>query len=200
MKYLMLTGFEPFDGYKSNPSEEATRALDGKSIGGYTVKGTILPLDYKRMSGMLDSALDAKPDVVLCCGQAERGSVTIERIALNAVGTTRKDNYGNVPKRDVIDPEGPAAYFTSIDPFALVEHLTQEHIPAFVSYHAGVYGCNWAIYSVMRGIDTRGIPSRATFIHLPPLPQQALEKNNPNLPTLPLETSLRALRTIIKSL
>ncbi len=200
MKTLVLTGFEPFDGYKSNPSEEAVRALDAKTVGGYAVKGVVLPLDYSRMSGMLDDALDTKPDVVLCCGQAERGAVTIERIAVNAVGTGRKDNYGNIPEKDVIDPEGPAAYFTNIDPSALAERLKQEGIPAFVSYHAGVFGCNWVIYSVMRRIEILGIPTRATFVHLPPLPQQALEKNNASLATLPLETSLRALTTIIKSL
>ncbi len=201
MRSLLLTGFEPFDGYRVNPSEAVARRLDGRTIGDWHVTSVILPLDYSRALQVVEEAIvKTQPEVVLCCGQAERGAITIERIAINAISTSRRDNAGNVPEHDVIDPAGPAAYFTGIDPHPLVHRLQAEGIPAFVSYHAGVYGCNWLIYNVLRWIDLGRLNTRATFIHIPPLPEQAIEKSNPSLPTMPLDTLVRALEIVILAL
>ncbi|MHA2209574.1 MAG: pyroglutamyl-peptidase I family protein [Candidatus Thorarchaeota archaeon] len=40
----------------------------------------------------------------------------------------------------------------------------------------------------------------ATFIHLPPLPQQAIEKEDPYLATMPLGTIAEAIKVIILNL
>jgi pyroglutamyl-peptidase len=201
MKRLLLTGFEPFDGFEVNPSEEVAKSLDGCKVGTFEVKGLVLPLDYNNALTILDKNLEEyKPGVILCCGQANRESISIERIAVNALSTKRPDNYGNIPEGDVIDNDGPVAYFANIDPFPLVQALLDEGIPAFVSYHAGAYGCNWLIYNVMRRIEMGVIDAKASFIHLPPLPSQAIQKDMMTLATMTLDLQLKAIETIIESL
>ena len=69
----MLTRFEFFDGYKSNPSEEVARALGGKTIGGGSANGFILTLDCRRIPGTFDDARNSKPVVVLPVGKHREG-------------------------------------------------------------------------------------------------------------------------------
>ncbi|MHA1666753.1 MAG: pyroglutamyl-peptidase I family protein, partial [Candidatus Thorarchaeota archaeon] len=69
MPTILVTGFEPFDGFDINSSEEVVKNLDGKKINQHSLIGLVLPLDYKNALGILDKALDKhKPDYVLCCG------------------------------------------------------------------------------------------------------------------------------------
>ena len=201
MPTILVTGFEPFDGFTINPSEEVAKAVNGTMVNQHSVVGLVLPLDYNNALGILDTALEKhKPDYVLCCGQANRAAITIERIAINVLSTKRSDNYDNIPKTDIINHEGPAAYFSNIEPQALVEILKENEIPAEVSYYAGAYGCNWLLYNVMQRIETGGLNMKATFIHLPPIPSQAIQKDQPALATMPLDMLVNALVTIIKSL
>ncbi|TFG31996.1 pyroglutamyl-peptidase I [Candidatus Thorarchaeota archaeon] len=201
MPKLLITGFEPFDGFTINPSEEVAKALEGQRIGKYDVVSLVFPLDYKNVLELLDYALEKyKPRVVLCCGQANRAVITIERLAINILNTKRPDNYGNIPETDIINYEGPAAYFANLDPHRLVDILKDNEIPAEVSYYAGAYGCNWLLYSLLQRINTNNLDTRATFIHLPPLPSQAIEKDMMSLATMPLELQVEALLTIIDSL
>ena len=201
MKKLLATGFEPFDGYSVNPSDELVKAISGRKIAGYNIVGVTLPLDYATALDKLEEMSAAhNPQVILCCGQASRATVSIERIAINALGTKRADNYGNTPETDVIDADAPAAYYANIDPHPLVEALKDEGIPAYVSYHAGIYGCNWILFNILHRIAAGKIRGRATFIHFPPLPSQALEKDKMDLATMPLESIVRAIEVVIQTL
>jgi pyroglutamyl-peptidase len=201
MKRLLLTGFEPFDGFSENPSAEVAKSLDGRRVGAFEVTGLILPLNYSTALQILDRKLEeCKPEVILCCGQANRETISVERIAVNILSTKRPDNYGNVPDADIIDDNGSAAYFTNIDPYTLVQAISKEGIPAYVSYHAGAYGCNWLIYNVMKRVERGVIDAKATFIHLPPLPSQAIQKDLMTLATMSLDLQLKALEAIIQSL
>ncbi|MFX0053404.1 MAG: pyroglutamyl-peptidase I [Promethearchaeota archaeon] len=201
MPKALITGFEPFDGFSVNPSAELAQVVEGTRIGNFEVVGEVLPLDYRKAFSLLEELIeDYSPNALLCTGQANRPAITIERIAVNAISTTRADNYGYIPETDLISDQGPPAYFTNIDPHPLVKALKNEDIPAFVSYHAGVYGCNWLIYKVMEWIGASEMNLMATFIHVPPLPQQAIEKENPQLATMPLGTIAEAIKVIILNL
>ncbi|MBN2231010.1 MAG: pyroglutamyl-peptidase I [Candidatus Thorarchaeota archaeon] len=201
MPIVLITGFEPFDGFDINPSAEVAKILDGQRIDNYAIVGLVLPLDYTRALDILDVALERhNPAFILCCGQANRAAITIERIAINVLSNKRPDNYDNIPQTDVINHEGLAAYFANIDPHTLVEILKENEIPAEVSYFAGAYGCNWLLYNVMQRIVTNNMNIKATFIHLPPIPSQAIQKDMMSLATLPLEVEVEALMIIIDSL
>ncbi|MCK4566177.1 MAG: pyroglutamyl-peptidase I [Candidatus Thorarchaeota archaeon] len=206
MPTILVTGFEPFDGFTLNPSEEVAKTLDGTMVNKHSLVGLVLPLDYKNALGILDKALDKhKPDYVLCCGQANRAVITIERIAINVLSTKRPDNYDNTPESDVINYEGPAAYFANLEPQTLVQILKDKEIPAEVSYFAGAYGCNWLLYNVMQRIENGELDAQATFIHFPPMPSQAIQKDMMFLAPMPLDMLMLdmlidAMVTIIKSL
>jgi len=198
---ILITGFEPFDGFTVNPSEEVAKALNGKIVNQHSLAGLVLPLDYKHALEILDRALAKhEPDYVLCCGQANRPVITIERIAINILSTKKPDNYDNTPETDIINYKGPAAYFANLEPQRLVQILKDNDIPADVSYYAGAYGCNWLLYNVMQRIEHGELDAQATFIHLPPLPSQAIEKDIMTLATMPLEIQIGAVVAIIKSL
>jgi pyroglutamyl-peptidase len=201
MPKVLITGFEPFEGNSVNPSAELAQVVDGKRIGNFEIVGEVLPLDYNTAFSHLKKLIeDHSPDVLLCAGQANRPAITIERIAVNARSTIKADNYENIPETDVISEQGPPAYFMNLDPHSLVQAVENEDIPAFVSYHAGVYGCNWLIYKVMEWIGSSEMNLMATFIHVPPLPQQAIEKADPHLATMPLGTIAEAIKAIILNL
>src|SRR5437773_10452505 len=43
---ILVTGFEPFGVHPSNPSEEIAKSVDGRVIGGLTVRAAILPVHH----------------------------------------------------------------------------------------------------------------------------------------------------------
>ncbi|MGY5853563.1 MAG: pyroglutamyl-peptidase I [Candidatus Thorarchaeota archaeon] len=201
MTTILVTGFEPFDGFETNPSAEVANAIDGKTIAGNLVAGVVLPLDYNTALDVIGKSIEElNPSHVLACGQANRAVITIERIAVNALSTFKEDNYGNKPESDIIIADAPVAYFSNIDPHPLVERLRQVEIPAFVSYHAGIFGCNWLLFNLLHRVYSEGLDVKATFVHLPTLPIQSMEKMTPFLPSMPLDVQVRALEVIIENL
>ncbi len=201
MNSILLTGFEPFDGYSINPSEELVKLLKGNIIAGSKIVGEVLPLDYSNAADILKKAIhNYKPSHVLCCGQANRSAITIEQVGLNIQNTRREDNYGNTPSSYKIIDEAPAAYFSTIDVHPLVEALRTKGIPADVSYHAGTYGCNWILFNLLHWINLKEVSTEGLFVHIPPLPEQAIEKDTMTLATMPLGVIVDALRIIIENL
>ncbi|MBS3795803.1 MAG: hypothetical protein KGY80_12935 [Candidatus Thorarchaeota archaeon] len=197
----LLTGYEPFDEYSINPSAEIAKELDGKQIGRYIVKGVVLPLDYESVPDRIRTLItSAKPELILCMGQASRAAISLERLAKNVVNTKREDNYGNIPSSYIIDTDAPAAYFSNLDLDRLVELLKEEGIPAYVSSDAGTYGCNLVLFHVLQMVHDGLIDSKAGFIHIPCMPEQAVEKDKMSLPTMPFELSLRAVRLVLMHL
>ncbi|MHA1771743.1 MAG: pyroglutamyl-peptidase I family protein [Candidatus Thorarchaeota archaeon] len=200
-KKLLLTGFEPFDESSLNPSAELAKAMDSATVGEFKVVGKVLHLDYTRALDEIREAITThKPSVVLACGQANRGAITFEKIAVNALNTVRGDNYENIPESDLIERDGPPAYFTDLDVNHLAESLRDEGIPAEVSYHAGTYGCNWLFYNLMHWQATGQLSARTGFIHVPPLPEQVIEKHAISLPSMPLPMIIRSMHIVIEKL
>ena len=201
MAKILLTGFEPFDGYSVNPSEELVKHMSGMKVGSFDIIGEVLPLDYNKAKDVIRKLIEThEPRYVLCCGQANRSAITLEQVGLNVINTGKEDNYGNKPKSYIIVKGAPAAYFSSIDTHPLVDAIKAKGIPADVSYHAGTYGCNWILFSVLHWIANQEINTDAVFIHVPPLPKQAIEKGTMNLATMPLGIIADALSVLIQNL
>ena len=71
--------------------------------------------------------------------------------------------------------------------------LRAEGIPAAASRDAGGFLCNHVFYALMRASAERaGV--RGGFVHVPLLPEQALDRA---APTMPLATLVQAARTIL---
>ncbi len=196
---LLLTGFEPFGGSTSNPSEQVARSLDGKSISGVEIHSRILPVDRLHAPDALLQALDEiQPDVVLCLGEAPRRPVvSIERVAVNLLDYPIKDNLGEQVKDQPIRAGGPAAYFVTLPARAIQDTLLAAGIPAELSLSAGTFLCNQVLYTLLDHLALHGQTIPAGFIHLPSLPEQVIEKS-PQSPSMALETSLKAVRFAIE--
>ncbi|MDX6484890.1 MAG: pyroglutamyl-peptidase, partial [Gaiellaceae bacterium] len=61
---------------------------------------------------------------------------------------------------------------------------------------AGGFLCNHVFYVLMRVLEQERPQARGGFVHVPLLPEQALEKD---AASMPLETLVRAARVIVAS-
>ena len=192
MKRLLITGFEPFGGEKINPSWEAVRHLPD-IIGEYELCKLNIPTIYGEAAGLvLDKAREIGADVIISVGQAGgRDAVTPERIAVNIRDGRIPDNAGVLYRGERVVQDGPAAYFSTLPVETMSQAIRDARIPASVSNTAGCYVCNDVLYTLLHMYH--GTQVRVGFIHVPWLPEQGT-------PSLPLETTVKALIAAIKVL
>lgn len=165
---LLLTGFDPFDGAKSNPSWDAASALDGCVIGGHRIAARRLPTEFEASLRALRAAIrETGPSLVVCTGLAGgRKELSLERVAINVDDARIADNIGAQPVDTRIAARGPAAYFTTLPIKAMLAALEKQGIPAHVSQTAGTFVCNHVFYGLMHALRrTPGV--RGGFIHVP---------------------------------
>lgn len=189
MKKLLITGFDGFNGQSINPSWEAVKRLPDR-IGEYELCKLQIPTLFVQAPWLvLKKAAQIKPDVIISVGQAGgRDAVTPERIAVNIRDARIADNSGIIHSGERIDPNGPAAYFSTLPVEAMAQAIRDAHIPGAVSNTAGTFVCNDVFYSVLHHFA--GTSVRAGFIHVPQLPEQGS-------PSLELERTVAALTAAI---
>jgi pyroglutamyl-peptidase len=195
----LLTAFEPFGGEGLNPSLETARELERVKLPNAALRIAELPVDRHRAVAMALEVMRAeRPDFVVMLGQAgSRYRINPERVAINIDDFRIPDNVGNQPKDEPIVEGGPVGYFSTLPIRAIVDRLNKAQIPAAISNSAGAHLCNRLFYSVMHAISVERWNTRAGFIHLPYLHDQAIEKN-PDVPSLSRKTIVEAVRLAIE--
>lgn len=198
MKTVLVTAFEPFGGETINPSWEAVRALEGKSIGGARIVARQLPVVFSDVLGVLYAAMDeVEPDLILSVGQAGgRSDITVERIGINVDDARIADNAGQQPVDEPIVADGPAGYFSTLPIKAIVAALRSAGIPASVSQTAGTFTCNRVMYGLLHRLYAQGNGVRGGFVHIPYLPEQAAQ--HPGAPSMARESVMQALEIAIR--
>ena len=187
---LLLTGFEPFGGLKRNPTGDIARLL-GQESG---VEGAVLPVDYRRIGGALEELLAHEWDAVVLLGVAVlRPSLSLEKVAINFCDPERPDNAGYCPADTALVSEGPRAYFSTLPLDRLLDGLREEGVAAEISYTAGPYLCNAAMYLARHRLDAAGVP--CGFIHMPPTPDLAA-----SAAPMEFETQVRGVRRVLAEL
>jgi pyroglutamyl-peptidase len=192
MTRALVTGFEPFGGADVNASQKLVESLASEPPDGYELATAVLPVVWARAAAELERALEReRPELVVCFGQADgRAHVEVERFALNF--DDGSDEEGEQRRAEIVTG-GPVAYRSSLPVDVVVDALRAEGIPAAASRDAGGFLCNHVFYGLMRSLAERpGV--RGGFVHVPLLPEQALERA---VPTVPLATLVRAARTIL---
>lgn len=192
MTRALVTGFEPFGGADVNPSQRLVEALAAEPPDELELATVVLPVAWTRATGELEAALDREqPELVVCFGQADgRAQVEIERFALNFDDGI--DEAGEKRRAEIVTG-GPVAYRSSLPVDAVVDALRAQGIPAAASRDAGGFLCNHVFYALMRALAER-TGMRGGFVHVPLLPEQALDRATP---TVPLPTLVRAARIIL---
>lgn len=193
--FVLLTGFEPFGGDKINPSQVIARALHDTTIAGHWLVGVTLPCEFGRSIAVLEQAIDEwRPALVLALGQAAgRAELSVERVAINVDDASIADNSGASPIDSPVVMGGPAAHFSTLPIKAIVAALRADGIQASVSQSAGSYVCNHLFYGLQHRLAGSG--TRSGFMHLPLLPEQAIDRAGQ--PSLPLQTMLAGVRIAV---
>ncbi|MCY2985974.1 MAG: pyroglutamyl-peptidase I [Planctomycetota bacterium] len=189
----MLTAFEPYDTWEQNSSWEAlVTFLHKRGIpAGVTTRR--YPVDLVQMQSRMDKDLALGFDAVLHLGQAPGISrVQMEAIAVNVAGMTETvgDFFGPLV------PSAPVAYRTHfpLDQWNL--ELRSSGIPCSVSFHAGTYLCNAAMFLTHHWHAVRNRHCSVGFVHFPLTPEQVLHSRR-DLSSMPREQSAEAIGKIL---
>ena len=193
MKKLLITGFEPFNNEKINPSWEAVSKLPNE-IGGYFITKLLIPVVFSEAAEKVINASDEiSPDVILCIGQAGgRAAITPEMVAINLRYASIPDNNGNQPKDEPIINGGDGAYFTTLPIRKMVEAINDSKIPAQVSYSAGAYVCNDVFYTLLNHFQKTNVC--VGFIHVPYSTEQGKD------PAMDINDIVKALTIAIENI
>jgi pyroglutamyl-peptidase len=192
----LVTGFDPFGGEAINPAQEALARLKPR-LGPLAIETCVVPTVFGKSIDALEAAIDAaKPDIVLCVGQAGgRPALSLERVAINVDDARIPDNARQKPIDLPVVKGGPAAYFTSLPIKAAVAALRHAGLPAIVSNTAGTFVCNHLFYGLMHLAAQRGNAFRGGFLHIPFLPQQA--QRHAGEPSMALEHIVQGIEIIL---
>lgn len=197
---ILVTGFEPFNGEKINPSLETINLLP-KTINGVQIETLALPTVFWESTQLLSQTLEIlEPDVLLSIGQAGgRAAITVERVAINQDDAVIPDNKGQQPIDQTIQEDGEPAYFSSLPIKAITAAIQEAGLPAAVSNTAGTYVCNHIMYQGLYQASRFYPQMKSGFIHIPFIKEQVVDK--PGMPALTLEEIVRgieiALETVI---
>lgn len=188
---VLVFGFEPFLRFDENPSQLIARSLDGKEVEGAKVVGMSLPVDYDRIEGTIEHAIESVgPELVIGLGLApRRDSITPEKIAANYRFSEDPDNAGRKIGGARIDDSQPDGLFTNIPVEGLVAHLRSLGLPAALSLSAGGYLCNNAMFVIVREAKRGGFAGG--FVHIPCHSEWVAKRGKP-FPSLPLATMVHA--------
>jgi len=205
---ILVTGFEPFNGGRINPSEQIVHRL--KAPEGTILIKEILPVEFGKTTIRLQELFrEHQPDIVLSVGQAGgRAEIGVERVAINIDnvkssngGKLLPDNAGDVPVDEPIEADGAAAYFSTLPIWQMVEAMQKKGIPAAISNSAGTYVCNHVMYENLYQAAVNYPGMKAGFIHVPFLPEQiANREDKERLAAMPLEDMVTALQAVLDML
>jgi len=172
---VLLTGFEPYGGMRSNPAYATMQALSGETIGGHVVVGRPLPVSLARIGAVIDELLqETRPQAVISLGLAPGEPVIrLERVGLNLADFDLGDNEGLTSRDMAVSQQGSAARWASLPLRRIEAALLANGIPARLSETAGTYLCNACLYNFLEKLEDKAVP--CGFIHVPMTPELAAE-------------------------
>jgi pyroglutamyl-peptidase len=196
---ILLTGFEPFGPYKDNPSGEVATALDRQAIAGADVHSAILPVHHARAAARVAQLVaDLAPRAVVHLGLAGgRARLALERVAVNVMDFEIADNAGYRATGEPCVKGGPAAYFSTLPLEAMLQALTAEGVPAYLSSTAGTYLCNQTFYTTRHLLESRRVDIPAGFIHLPLSPALVVASGL-DQPSMDVRLMIRAVEIALR--
>jgi pyroglutamyl-peptidase len=189
---VIVTGFEPFNGERTNPSWEICRQLG--ELPGMRIETCLVPCEFRRSIEVVAEAIERlHPTLVVCLGQAgSRQRMGVERVAINIDDARIPDNAGAQPVDEWIAANGPPAYFASLPVKAMALAMRAAGVPTEVSNSAGTFVCNHLMYGVLHYLAESGHRARAGFIHVPYSEEQVLDK--PSTPSMAIATMVKGIR------
>jgi pyroglutamyl-peptidase len=167
---LLLTGFEPFGDFATNPSWDALHLAARQDLFDAEVILARIPVTYASAFETWQTAAKFGPAAGISFGLhggiKGRGAATIyiETTARNRDGATKADNAGITRAAQPIAASGPATIAATFPAQALCDSLKDAGFDAQLSDDAGAYLCNHLFYQA--SLDAR-FPYG--FVHVPPV-------------------------------
>lgn len=195
MLKVLLTGFEPFNNARLNPSEQLVIRMKPDSVPGAQIITAVLPVVYSESADhVLALVQEHQPEVVISFGQAEgRKAITPERFAVNLNDASIADNKGHLRVDQPIHVGTPTAYESTLPTKELVAALQAEGIPASLSLSAGAFVCNHIFYELQNALKDK--PILSGFVHVPLMSEQ--QEDFPGLFTMDIDQMVLAAKTMI---
>lgn len=155
-----------------NPTGPLIRALKRKlqSRAGRQVDTHVFRTTYAAVDRDLPRLLARKkPDALLMFGLATRSrGLRVETQARNRI-SRHPDASGIMPDRQKIAEGAPRTQPIRGPKATLLRAAKSGTLPARLSVNAGDYLCNYLYWHALESVGCSGGPSRAVFIHVPPL-------------------------------
>lgn len=169
---LLLTGFEQFGDFSTNPSWDALVVARERGLLPPATRLVQIPVVYDTAYATILGDIKHKTPAAVVCfglhgGLSDRDSETIyiETTARNRDGAAKPDNAGFIANAEIVNgaAETLRASFLAHD---LVESLQSSGFRAELSDDAGAYLCNHLFYRLVHGY---GMRFPCGFVHVPPV-------------------------------
>jgi pyroglutamyl-peptidase len=191
-KVVLVTGFEPFGSYTTNPSQLIAETLNGSTLNNAEIVGVVLPVDFNKSVEIAKEAIQHHhPDLVISLGLNARSHViNVEKIGVNLKRFPKDDGTWSLPHR--IDKTGPFLHLTPLHTNDIARKIREANIQAQQSFFAGMYICNALFYGLLGYIDEQNVTTTIGFIHVP-----LLDSQDPQ--GMPLGTMVDAVKIAIQT-
>ena len=173
MKRILLSGFEPFGDFETNPSWDALKLAQDEGLLPANTHITRVPVNYETTFDSYATVVEAiKPEAAVSFGlHGRKGSdplsvIYIEVTARNRDGATKPDNAGNQRDAAPIVPDASDTLPATFPSNALLAALKEAGFHAELSEDAGAYLCNHLFYRSLHAYAGR-FPYG--FVHVPPV-------------------------------
>jgi pyroglutamyl-peptidase len=182
---ILVTGFGPFPGAKSNPTGTLIRRLETEKPRfarlGIALVLEILPTIFAEVAPRLEALeRSQRPDAILHLGLATRRKVLcVETRAVNRVNLLRFDMRKTSAKSRAVLAGAPPILRARFPAPQIAAALSRANIPSRLSIHAGRYVCNQTFYLSLALSPAKAIG----FIHVP-RPASAGAAGRPSLDDL----------------
>ena len=165
----------------------------------YRVVVEEITMDFTKVQEVIEGHIENyKPSAIICTGVSGAGSgLAVERIAVNVSTALPPRWEGDEETDKPLREEGPVGYFTTLPYRKLLEALKDAKIPSALSGTAGTVGCNQIFYHTMDYLARNNIDIPAGFIHIPRLPEQAVDGRRASMD---VKTSARGLEAVVDEL
>lgn len=169
---VLITGFEPFGGYQTNPSEQLVEFINSdrcEKFEGIKLKGITLPVTYFKSWDILYKEINKfHPDYILSFGYSPGSNrIKVESTAKNFDRGCRDNN--DITHYGIIVDNGQTIYLNELPIKRIADALRNKKIPVSISSDAGGYLCNHIFYQERHFTNSKP-DIRSGFFHIPNWP------------------------------
>lgn len=204
---ILITGFEPFNGMPSNPSQVMVNSLKDISFESnfpIEIFTEILPVNFQRSGEMIvDLIYKFNPDICIATGvDLSKQHIELEKRA-HKNSKFLKSKFLKTIDNKIVKRNLPENYNTSINLEMVSDTIQPEekNVKTIVSDNTGMFVCNHIYYLMNVLNEYSQVNFQCCFIHIP-YPNPYWEGENQIIPNFTIEeiqeSFLKILGSIIK--